>query len=74
MAEKKRKAKDKKPIDKGKARYYTCIVCPACCELEPTARKSMVHDAQRARPLPYRRWSHLSGSSPPLSDLKLPGA
>ena len=34
MAEKKRKAKDKKPIDKGKARYYTCIVCPACCDLE----------------------------------------
>ena len=34
MAEKKRKAKDKKPIDKGKARYFTCIVCPACCDLE----------------------------------------
>jgi len=34
MAEKKRKAKDRKPIDKEKARYYTCIVCPACCDLE----------------------------------------
>jgi len=34
MAEKKRKGKDRKPIDKEKARYYTCIVCPACCDLE----------------------------------------
>ena len=34
MAKKKRKDKDRKPIDKEKARYYTCIVCPACCDLE----------------------------------------
>jgi CxxC motif-containing protein len=34
MAEKKKKEKVRKPIDKEKARYYACIVCPACCDLE----------------------------------------
>jgi CxxC motif-containing protein len=34
--EKKRKAKRKeeKPLDREKAKRYTCIVCPACCDLE----------------------------------------
>jgi CxxC motif-containing protein len=36
-AEKKPKTKRKKeakPLDKDKAKRYTCIVCPACCDLE----------------------------------------
>ncbi len=31
---KKTKHKTEKPLDKDKAKRYTCIVCPACCELE----------------------------------------
>jgi CxxC motif-containing protein len=31
---KKSSVKPEKPLDKDKARRYTCIVCPACCELE----------------------------------------
>jgi CxxC motif-containing protein len=34
MAEKKTKRKEPKPLNKDKAKRYTCIVCPACCELE----------------------------------------
>jgi len=36
-AEKKPKTKRKKepkPLNKDKAKRYTCIVCPACCDLE----------------------------------------
>lgn len=31
---KKKKSKERKPIDKKKARSFTCIVCPTCCQLE----------------------------------------
>ncbi len=30
----KKKSKERKPIEKDKARTVTCIVCPTCCELE----------------------------------------
>jgi CxxC motif-containing protein len=30
----KMKSKERRPIDKDKARTVTCIVCPTCCELE----------------------------------------
>ena len=33
-AEKKSKRKPDKPLDRTKARQFTCIVCPTCCELE----------------------------------------
>ena len=35
-AEKKSKTrrKEEKPLDRDKAKRYTCIVCPACCDLE----------------------------------------
>jgi CxxC motif-containing protein len=31
---KKKKIKERKTIDKNKARTITCIVCPTCCDLE----------------------------------------
>jgi CxxC motif-containing protein len=31
---KKSKGKAEKPLDRDKARRFTCIVCPTCCELE----------------------------------------
>ncbi|HYQ60194.1 MAG TPA: DUF1667 domain-containing protein [Desulfatiglandales bacterium] len=35
QAEKKTKRKkEPKPLNKDKAKRYTCIVCPACCDLE----------------------------------------
>jgi CxxC motif-containing protein len=30
----KSRRKDEKPLNKAKAKRYTCIVCPVCCELE----------------------------------------
>ncbi len=30
----KTKRKTEKPLDRDKAKRYTCIVCPACCDLE----------------------------------------
>ena len=33
-AEKKSKRKPDKPLDRTKARRFTCIICPTCCELE----------------------------------------
>jgi CxxC motif-containing protein len=30
----KTKRKVEKPLDREKAKRYTCIVCPACCDLE----------------------------------------
>ena len=34
-AEKKTKRKkEAKPLNRDKARRYTCIICPACCDLE----------------------------------------
>ena len=34
-AEKKiKRKKAEKPLDRDKAKRYTCIVCPACCDLE----------------------------------------
>ncbi|HSB05744.1 MAG TPA: DUF1667 domain-containing protein [Thermodesulfobacteriota bacterium] len=34
-AEKKpKRKKDPKPLNRDKAKRYTCIVCPACCDLE----------------------------------------
>jgi len=34
-AEKKTKRKkEQKPLNRDKAKRYTCIVCPACCDLE----------------------------------------
>jgi CxxC motif-containing protein len=34
-AEKKpKRKKEAKPLNKDKARRFTCIVCPACCDLE----------------------------------------
>ena len=32
--EKKTRRKAEKPLDRDKAKRYTCIVCPACCDLE----------------------------------------
>jgi CxxC motif-containing protein len=29
-----KRKKEPKPLDKGKAKRYTCIVCPTCCDLE----------------------------------------
>ena len=34
MAAKKTKKKEPKPLNRDKAKRYTCIVCPACCDLE----------------------------------------
>jgi CxxC motif-containing protein len=31
---KKKKSKERKPLDKDKAKTITCVVCPACCDLE----------------------------------------
>jgi CxxC motif-containing protein len=31
---KKKKRKERKPLDKDKATTITCIVCPTCCDLE----------------------------------------
>ena len=29
-----RRKKEQKPLNKDKAKRYTCIVCPTCCDLE----------------------------------------
>jgi len=29
-----KRKKEQKPLNKDKAKRYTCIVCPACCDLE----------------------------------------
>jgi CxxC motif-containing protein len=33
-AQKKSKRKADKPLDRTRARKFTCLVCPTCCELE----------------------------------------
>lgn len=33
-AQKKSKRKAEKPLDRTRARKFTCLVCPTCCELE----------------------------------------
>lgn len=33
-AQTKSKRKPDKPLDRSKVRKFTCLVCPACCELE----------------------------------------
>ena len=34
MEKKKKAKKTEKPLDRTRAKCYTCIVCPTCCELE----------------------------------------
>jgi CxxC motif-containing protein len=34
VEKKTKRKKEPKPLNKDKAKRYTCIVCPACCDLE----------------------------------------
>jgi CxxC motif-containing protein len=34
LKKKARRKKEPKPLNKDKAKQYTCIVCPTCCDLE----------------------------------------